>query len=448
MSRDKAKKSRRPQRKARTPRKPKPRRPRASVASIAREILKDASFAQDPGRQVYVYRNGVYVPKGEEYIKKRVKEVLAGWGKSNEWSAQTAREVAEYIRVDSSELWEVPPLDVINLKNGLLNLERDDLLPPSWNHLSPIQIPVNYDPEAQCPAWEEFVKDVFPSDAQELAWEIPGYLLIPETSIQKAILLVGEGGNGKSTYLAGVTAFIGQKNISTVTLQDLVGNRFSTAQLVGRLANVCPDLPTKGLEDTAVFKAITGGDLIQAERKYRTAFSFRPYARLVFSANQLPQSKDSSVAFFDRWIVVPFDKSFRGTSKEKPRSELDAQLADPKEQSGLLNKALAALKGLTDRGSFSEAPSTRKALQEFQEVTDHLAVFMERKTVEEVGETVPVDDLRSRYNEAARNEGRPVMTNGQFGKAIKRLRPNLKIAKRGAKGQQQRVYEGIRLKSG
>ena len=110
------------------------------------------------------------------------------------------REVTEYIRVDAPKLWTRPPPNLINLKDCILDVRIRKRYKHTPKFLSPIQIPVEYDPEAACPEWEKFIKQIFPKDAQDLPWEIAGNLLVPDTSSQKAILLVGEGGNGKSTY--------------------------------------------------------------------------------------------------------------------------------------------------------------------------------------------------------------------------------------------------------
>jgi putative DNA primase/helicase len=116
------------------------------------------------------------------------------------------------------------------------------------------------------------------------------------------------------------------------------------ARLVGKLANICPDLPSTDLTGTSVFESITGGDSLLAEPKFEESFEFVPYARLVFSANLPPKSQDASPAFFRRWLVAPFEKTFQvGAAGTIPRADLDAMLADPAELSGVLNKALLAL---------------------------------------------------------------------------------------------------------
>ena len=153
------------------------------------------------------------------------------------WSSHLGNEVVEFIRLGVPELWERPSRDVINLQNGLLRLEDHALLPHSPDHLSTVQLPVAYDPEATCPDTEQFVASVFPPNAQNLAWEIAAWLISPDLSIQKALLLIGEGGNGKSRQLAQWRSFLGHKNTIGTSLHKLEENRFSAARLLGKLAS-------------------------------------------------------------------------------------------------------------------------------------------------------------------------------------------------------------------
>src|SRR5262249_38580390 len=247
------------------------------------------------------------------------------------------------------------------------------------------------DPLARCPAWDKFISEVFPGDSEAIAWEIPAWLMTPDTSIQKAILLMGDGANGKSTYLRAVLAFIGNHNSAAVSLHRLENDRFSAARLIGRLANICPDLPSTDLTSTSVFKTITRGDPLMAEYKFKDSFEFVPYARLVFSATHLPKSQDASPAFFRRWHVVPFERTFAdGDPETIPSDKLDAILSDPAELSGVLNKTLEALATIRARG-LSDSDSTNRATDEFRQATDPLAVWLDRKTILNPDAATPQD---------------------------------------------------------
>jgi P4 family phage/plasmid primase-like protien len=416
---------------------------RGLTAAIAEAITATDHFAKDVGGKLYHYEGGVYRPGGEEHIAVRAKGLLSNNSASAKWSTHRVREVTEYIRVDAPSLWEQPPRDRINLRNGILNIESRVLVQHTPAFLSPVQLPLEYDPEAECPAWDEFVAATFPEDTRELAYEIPALIMVPETSIQKAVLITGDGANGKSTYLAAVEAFVGGANCAALSLQKIESDRFAASRLVGKLANICPDLPSDHLTSTSTFKAITGGDRITAEYKFRDSFDLLPFARLVFSANHPPRSGDASHAFYRRWLVVPFDRTFE-REEQIPRSILDARLSDPKELSGVLNRALEALQRIREHSGFTVSKSTEDALAEFQQTTDPLTVWLERNTVEHPDAMVAQDELRRAYNAFCENSGKPGMTPQAFGRALARVKSGIEKGQRTWRGvPNTRVYLGI-----
>lgn len=367
---------------------------------------------------------------------------------SGDWSRGFAEDVVEFIRVDANRLWERPPLEVINVQNGLLDTETRELRNHSPEHLSPIQLPVEFDLHAECPAWNTFAAAIFPPDAMEagVPWEIPARLMVPDTSSPKAELFLGGGGNGKSRYLTGIMNFLGRGNVTAWSLQHLESNRFASAHLYGKLANICSDLPNEDLKTTAIFKAITGGDMIMAEHKFKRAFSFTPYARLMFSANHVPRSVDSSDAFYDRWRVTRFERCFRGSKEEIPAPVLDARLAAPKELSGLLNRALEARLRIRQTG-LSESDSMRRARRDFQAEADQIGVWLEDATFESPEALVQKSVLLSAYNADCMKNSRPVITANEFGRRLKERRTKIKEGQRRFGGMQKEVWIGISIRS-
>jgi len=418
------------------------------VKVVSRLILEENHFAQDAGGKLYRYARGVYKIRGDDYIKQQVKRFCTALEADRQWSPRQADNVVEYIRVDSPVLWDKPPLDVINIKNGLLRLSDRRLLPHSPDLLTPVQLPVKYDPKATCPAIEQFVGEVFPPDAHTLAWELAAWLMRPDTSIQKAVLLTGAGGNGKSVFLRLLVSFVGKSNTCNLSLHKLESDRFAAARLLGKLANICADLPSEHLAGTSIFKAITGGDAISGEYKFRDSFDFVPFARLVFSANNPPRSQDSSQGFFDRWLVIPFDGSFRGTDAEIPGEVLDERLQAASEQSGLLNKALEVLARIEGKCGFSEPGSVQEAWREFHATTDPLAVWLDRYTIDDSESIVVRKSLRVDFNAYLEGHGRPALSAKAFGAAFGQLRPDVPSRQRTVNGKLQWCYVGIGLLRG
>ncbi len=192
------------------------------------------------------------------------------------------------------------------------------------------------------------------------------WLIVPDRDFQRALVLVGSGSNGKSTFLRCVENYLGRENISNVGLQQL-SDRFASVALIGKLANISTDLPNTRVQDTSLFKAITGGDSIGAEYKFGKIFRFRPFTKLVFSANELPESDDTTNGYYRRYFIVPFDNVFE--NNPGAGRQLDEMLADDNELSGLLNLALDVLPDVRRRG-LSITPSVETATEEYQVSTD------------------------------------------------------------------------------
>jgi P4 family phage/plasmid primase-like protien len=410
---------------------------------LASAILATDSFARDKGTLLYHWEGGVYRPNGQRVVERRVKELCEAWERTKAWSPELATRVCQWLLVDARELWERPPADILNCRNGLLDIGTRTLGPHSPEYLSTVQIAATFDPVATCPQVDKFIRDVFPEDSRHLAYEIAGWLMVPDTSIQKSVLLLGEGANGKSVWLSLLETFLGKENVSTLSLHRIEADKFAAARLVGKLCNIGTDLPTATLAGTSMFKALVGGDTITAERKFETSFEFRPFVRLLFSANTAPRSEDATHGFFRRWLVIPFNRTFDESDPDTvPRAVLDARLSEPGELSGMLNRALDALPKIRE-GRFTESATTRAALDEFRRTTDPLAVWLDQNTVEHHEAMIVKDELRTAYAKVCQDMGRPIMPVTQFTAALRRLRPKVEPAQRRINGRPTHVFIGL-----
>lgn len=165
-----------------------------------------------------------------------------------------------------------------------------------------------------CPRFIKFLYESLEDDQVTLIQEMLGYFLIPVNHAQKCFIIVGKGGAGKSVLLRVLNELLlGKENMSNVAWQEL-SDRFKTAELFGKWANICAELPTKGIEDNSIFKALVGEDYLTVEKKNKNPFSFQPYARLLFSCNSIPKNYgDKSEGFYRRLIIVRFNWRVRVT---------------------------------------------------------------------------------------------------------------------------------------
>jgi putative DNA primase/helicase len=235
------------------------------------------------------------------------------------------------------------------------------------------------------------------------------------------------GGCGRSRFLNGLRAFLGgARNVAALTLEAIEHDRFAAAGLVGKLANICPDLPPTRLRGCSTFKRITHGkDPVRVERKFYQSYNAQLFARLAFSANIKPQSEDSSDAFFQRWHVVEFTRVYRHTDEEIGSATIDAWLAEPNELSGVLNRALTALPKVIEQQGITITPSMRAAHTEFQKLTDPLSIWLLQNAFESPTAMVGRTEFLEAFNAAQSAEGRHPMSATEFGRALNTLRPEM-----------------------
>jgi putative DNA primase/helicase len=326
----------------------------------------------------YVYDHGVWIPN-HGHIEATIARLLG-----NRYRGMHCRNTLDMIRYSDStpRITRDPLPEWINAANGMIRWRDGTLHPHSPDHRSTVQLPVDYQPDAECPAFQRYLAEVLPPDCYEpidggpgFIWELIGYALYSGNPLHVAVLLHGNGRNGKGTLIRLLKRLIGDRNCSTVTLHELVENRFRAATLYGKLANLAGDLDARWLDNTASFKSITGGDTIQGEYKYGAVFDFHPWALPVYSTNKPFGAADSSEGWVARWVVVPFPQSFLG----RENRNLDAQLQTDAELRGVLRRAVAALPALMARGRLPEPKSVHEAKQEFVTSSDAVRSWLDEE---------------------------------------------------------------------
>lgn len=328
----------------------------------------------------------------------------------------------------------------INVKNGLYDLTTGELRPHDPNYLSTIQIGTTYLPDATAPQFMAFLKQCLAPDTQRLVQELFGYLLIPETCAQKAFVLVGEGGAGKSTLLwVAQDLLLGRRNVSNVPWQHL-DDRFKTAELVDKLANIFADLPSQAIADNGLFKSITGEDRITAERKNRDPFAFISTARLVFSCNTIPKNLgDRSSGFYRRLVIVPFLPAL-------PEAQRDPKLKErfAAEAPGIFNWALAGLRRLiTNDYRFCESADSQAALTRYRIDASSVLSFVEELCVVADDSQASSTQIYHAYCQYCRESGLKAVSQKRFLPELVTEHQNVQRFRE--KHTRRMMYQGIAL---
>ena len=387
---------------------------------------------EDTGKQeIFYYENGYYHRGGDNRIKSLVDRFL-----ENDTSIHRKNEVLDYIKntrfVKRREM--EPPVNLINVKNGVYDLHTDKLVPHSHEYFFLNQIPVEYNPKADCPKVKKFFSEILYPEFVPVMQEAIGYCLYREYIFHKAFMLLGGGRNGKGTTVNLINALLGDHNCSAQSLHSLVDNRFAKSSLYGKLINMGAEMSGKTLTETADFKNLTGGEPIMAERKNYGAYSFRNYAKLFFNVNNMVKPRyDKSQAYFDRWIIFAFPKTFDDENKDTV-IDLIKELTTKEELEGLLNWLIDGLKRLLKNRCFSPTPQTdvfsgeyyeNLMKPEYQFINDYLMI--------DIGMNVDKDKVYQIYEDWAKKRRYPILSRNSYTRAMKsRLEPTRDEIKKGA----------------
>lgn len=367
---------------------------RRDIIRYAVEVLMGSEHIRTLNSgEILLYENGVYKFQGEIALGSMIQQ-LGGPQTTNTVVMEVLGQIKRLTATDFLDFDKDP--FKISVKNGILNLTTGQLEPHNPDFLTVIQIPVEFKPGADCPAIKKFMTEIVREKDLALLEEMAGYILLRAHPIHKGFLLLGEGRNGKSTWVNLLVALVSLENTSQVPLQQL-GRKFKTSELKGKLINFYTDLPDLTVAVTDAFKIVTSGDPMTIEEKYQKPQKMINYSKQVFSANALPKCLDESYGFFSRLILVDFPNRFE---RENADPFLLQKLTTPEELSGFLNLAISGLRRLLKNQQFSYDKDVEDIAEEYQRRSaPAMAVieFITAATLKNGSDSVLKEDLWMAY---------------------------------------------------
>ena len=291
------------------------------------------------------YLNGAYI-RCKKYIKQAARDALGPKARNFHIAEIMGHlEVAETVDLSEFDCED----GKVCVQNGILDVVTQTLEPHTPERYFMKRLPIDFDPKAECPTIDAYFEQWLPGRSKALYEIVANTLIGWDYPIQSVVILIGGGGNGKSTYLLLITKFLGEDNVSAIEMQAFGENRFASAKLLGKWANICSDMDRRRIKSTSEFKKLTGGDPIQGEIKHGALFTFFNKAKMMFSLNELPQSPDDTEAFYRRVFKLRFNAKFKGKVRKSQRTIMAECY---KEFPGLLNRCIDVLPGLLDRLAF------------------------------------------------------------------------------------------------
>ena len=383
--------------------------------------------------KLYIYQDGIY-ESGDKVIEAAMIRHIPNLGRNKR------QEVLSYLDLIVTKESGIADANLIAFNNGVYNVADDTFMEFSPEFIITNKIPHNYNPDAESELLERVMLKLACGDENvyNLLYQSVGYCFFRRNELRKSFFLLGEKRNGKSTFLDMVATLLGEDNTANLDLCE-IGDRFRTAELTGKLANIGDDINDEWISNTAIFKKVVSGDIVTVEHKGKDPFKLRSFAKFFFSANSLPRlgrGKDSG-AVLDRLVIIPFDAKFT-----KQDADYDPfikyKLREEAVMEALIAKAVPALREVLADQEFAHCPKVDANLAEYETTNNPIMEFYaDLDESEYLNE--PVKAVYQRYNVFCLSNNLQAMSAIEFQRQMKK-QFNLAVKTVTLDGKVVRVY--------
>lgn len=396
-------------------------------------FLKNNNHIIKINNQLHIYKNGIYI-SGMAEIEAEMIQHIPGLNRAKR------TEVLAYLDILIRENSKAEDANLIAFENGLYNIVDDSFVEFTPEHIITNKIRWKYNPEAYSELADKTLNKIACNDPQirALLEEAIGYCFYRRNELGKAFILTGDKSNGKSTFLSMVQCLLGDENISSLDLKEL-GDRFKTAEMFGKLANIGDDIGDEFIANPAIFKKLVTGERVSAERKGQNPFEFNNYSKLLFSANNIPRIKDKTGAVQRRLTIIPFDARFSADDPDF-NPYIKHLLKTDEVMEYMINLGIAGLKRVLLNRKFTGSTKVQKAMDEYEENNNPIIGFFRECEDEEFQiENEPTNVVYKRYQEYCLANSLQPMSNIEFSKQVNRIL-NMRVENKWLNGKKHRIF--------
>lgn len=309
--------------------------------------------------------------------------------------------------------------DKIVLRNGVLNLGNMEFLPHSPEMKFTSKVNIQYDPRLSeiSPEFDYFLKSTFKGVEHliDVAQELFGYCLYKKYEFEHFFFLIGGGGNGKTVFIKILSTFIGEKNISNLSLHEIVNPKDDhvLCDLYGKMANLCGEIGSSKITESRNLKIITGRDKIRTRQLYKESFSFENYAKAIFSMNDAPEFDDFTDAFKRRVLIIDFPNRFE-EGKDGTITNLSELCTTDESLTRILNWAIVGLKRLLKNKKFSHQGSNAQKGIVYDRKSNPVGHFVQDRIVDDELNYIEKVHVMEEYMDYAKKHNLPTLSKKKF----------------------------------
>jgi len=368
-----------------------------NMLSFAEFIRKQRPYFYDMSKQFWLWDGNKYIPVDEVHLLKVVMETNVF---ANVPESKVKQQLLDALRIVGRKyIPKEPPPHLLQFGNWIYNLETGErrIVTPDFFFTNPI--PWEPGSSEDTPMIDKLFEEWVGAENKQTLYELIAYCMYRAYPIHRFFVLYGVGSNGKTQFIKLLKKFLGYSNISTINFTKFIKDpRFETYNFYRKLVVTATEIPDVVLDNTAFLKAVTGGDLIEAEKKFKMPFSFTNYAKLIISANALPITKDRSTGFYRRTFIIEFPNFF-------PDGTDIVDTIPEQEFKNLARKCIRILRELLQRGRFSNEEELEQKMKRYEQLSNPLLLFIDEACENDVNGEIELWEFYDKFTNWAIEHG-------------------------------------------
>lgn len=375
----------------------------------AKKFIEDQPLFYDRGDLFWMWDFG-----SRKWERKDKIDILNGIKKLgiNTINAKERIEILNALQqVGRENMPEEVPKECIQFKDNIINIKTTEEFESSPEYFSTSPIPWKIGEGEETPTMDKLFREWVGEKYVKTLYQIIAYASSSNQFMQRMIALVGGGSNGKGTFIKLLRKFIGQENCVTSELSLLSMNQFETSSLYKKLVCEIGEVSHNDLKSTNQIKKLSGEDKMRYCFKGKTPFTEDSPTTCLINTNSLPSTKDKTVGFYRRWLIIDFPNQF-------PIKEGIMESIPDIEFKNLAKKCVRLLKEMYKTQEFENEGDYQNRMERYEERSNPLNRFIELFCEEDFESYVSLKKFGKLLNEYLKSKFLRIMSPKEIKKKL------------------------------
>jgi len=414
-----------------------------SPVPYAEELMKKEKFVFDKYKILwrFEYLSGLWIENAEQYIRTSLRKNLMGdEQQKNHYIGEIISYIQDIVYDEKFEMDNSPYL--IPFKNKVYDLEKEKFTEFSPDFYLSNKLDIEIDENIkECPLIDEFFIESVGEKYKQILYDLIAYSLFKAIPYQKLFFIYGPAGTGKSVFMSLFEKFLGDKNICSVEPKQIQNDKYATAQMEYKYANIVSDINYDEFENITQVKKLSGTDTLTIRKMYKDPYNRKLFTKQIYSTNKMPVVREKTNAWYRRVYLCQFPNIIKSESRDL---FLLNKLTSKKELQGLAFKCLTTLKNLyKNKFVFTFDIDELEMASLYEELSNPILMFIKENCFEKQNAYVFKWEFDERLNHWLKNNHFPTSSKTEINRY---MREKYNESQRSSFGTDKnyRVWTGLR----